>query len=218
MSQIILDSEDRALLGAEMGGAAALGMRLLLRFAEAVGATKFLSCTRAHIDGCLYHGQVSIDFVERFVALGGKVRVPTTLNVGSMDLIHPELFNGDDALRRDGTRLMRAHETLGCIPSFTCAPYQTIFRPRFGEQIAWAESNAIVFANSVIGARTARYGDFMDLAAALTGRVPYAGLHKPENRRGQILFKVAPDAAGLPPNALAVAIGALIGERAGSAV
>ena len=63
-----------------------------------------------------------------------------------------------------------------------------MFRPTFGEQIAWAESNAIVFANSVIGARTARYGDFIDLAAAMTGRVPYAGLHVDENRRGEVLF------------------------------
>jgi predicted aconitase len=218
MSQIILDLEDRALLGAEMGEAAALAMRLLLRFAEAVGATKFLSCTRAHIDGCLYHGQVSIDFVERFVALGGKVRVPTTLNVGSMDLIHPELFNGDDALRRDGTRLMRAHEKLGCIPSFTCAPYQTLFRPLFGEQIAWAESNAIVFANSVIGARTNRYGDFIDLACALTGRVPDYGLHRSENRRASVHIDIREVPDDLPNDALAIAVGHAVGSMAGDAV
>jgi predicted aconitase len=218
MSQIILDLEDRALLGAEMGEAAALAMRLLLRFAEAVGATKFLSCTRAHIDGCLYHGQVSIDFVERFVALGGKVRVPTTLNVGSMDLIHPELFNGDDALRRDGTRLMRAHEKLGCIPSFTCAPYQTLFRPLFGEQIAWAESNAIVFANSVIGARTNRYGDFIDLGCALTGRVPDYGLHRSENRRASVHIDIREVPDDLPNDALAIAVGHAVGSMAGDAV
>ena len=83
------------------------------------------------------------------------MRVPTTLNVGSMDLIHPELFRGPPALAAAGRELMEAHEALGCVPTFTCAPYQTLFRPAFGEQIAWAESNAIVFANSVIGARTA---------------------------------------------------------------
>jgi predicted aconitase len=218
MSQIVLELEDRALLGAEMGEAAALAMRLLLRFAEAVAATKFLSCTRAHVDGCLYHGQVSIDFVERFVALDGKVRVPTTLSVGSMDLIHPELFNGDDTLRRDGTRLMLAHETLGCIPSFTCAPYQTLFRPQFGEQIAWAESNAIVFANSVIGARTNRYGDFIDLACALTGRVPDYGLHRSENRRASVHIDIREVPDDLPNDALAVAVGHAVGSMAGDAV
>ena len=69
-------------------------MRLLVRFAEAVDARRFIDIEAAHVDGCLYHGQASLDFVERLVELGGKVRVPTTLNVGSVDLIHPELFRG----------------------------------------------------------------------------------------------------------------------------
>jgi predicted aconitase len=218
MSRIVLEPEDRALLSAEMGEAAAFAMRLLVRFAEAVAATKFLSCTRAHIDGCLYHGQVSLDFVERLIALGGKVRVPTTLNVGSMDLVHPELFNGGDALSRDATRLMLAHQTLGCLPSFTCAPYQTLFRPQFGEQIAWAESNAIVFANSVIGARTNRYGDFIDLACALTGRVPDYGLHRSENRRASVHIDIAEVPDDLPNDALAVAVGHAVGSMVGDAV
>jgi predicted aconitase len=113
---------------------------------------------------------------------------------------------------------MRAHEALGCVATFTCAPYQTMFRPRRGDQIAWGESNAIVFANSVIGACTDRYGDFTDLAAALTGRVPYLGLHRPENRRGEILFTVPAEVADWPGDALAVALGMVVGERAGRAI
>jgi predicted aconitase len=209
---------DRELLAGVHGAAAAFAMELVIRYGRAVGASEFIDVTRAHVDGCLYHGKVSLDFVERLVELGGEVRVPTTLNVGSMDLIHPELYRGPAALGAAGKRLMELHEALGCVATYTCAPYQTIFRPRRGEQIAWAESNAIVFANSVIGARTARYGDFIDLAAALTGRVPYAGLHRPENRVGTILFRIPPEAAGLAPNALAVAVGALVGKRAGNAV
>jgi predicted aconitase len=181
---------DEALLAGHGGPAAAFAMRLLARFARAVGAPGFLACTRAHVDGCLYHGAVSLDFVERLVALQGRVAVPTTLNVGSIDLIHPEHFVGSDEIRRAGTRLMRAHEALGCVPTFTCAPYQTMFRPGFGEQIAWAESNAIVFANSVLGARTNRYGDFIDLCCALTGLVPDFGLHRTENRRARILIDI----------------------------
>ena len=91
----------------------------------------------AHVDGCLYLGRASLDFVERMTALGGKVRVPTTLNVGSVDLIHPELFRGVREVAANGARLMRAHVALGCAPTFTCAPYQTAYRPRFGAQIAW---------------------------------------------------------------------------------
>ncbi|MDP3524918.1 MAG: aconitase X, partial [Hoeflea sp.] len=170
------------MLQGQHGPAAADALGLVVRFAEAVGATRLLPCASAHVDGCLYHGQASLDFVERFEVLGGRVKVPTTLNVGSVDLIHPELFIGDPALGAAGKRLMEAHVELGCTPSFTCAPYQTLLRPRFGEQLAWAESNAIVFANSVIGARTNRYGDFIDLACALAGRVPDYGLHRSENR------------------------------------
>jgi predicted aconitase len=114
---------------------------------------------------------------------------------------------------------MELHERLGCVSTFTCAPYQTIFRPQFGEQIAWAESNAIVFANSVIGARTNRYGDFIDLACALTGRVPEYGLHVTANRRALIHVAVEPEAAaGLEPGLVAVAVGHAAGRRCGDAV
>lgn len=194
-------------------------MRLLVRFAEAIEAECFVDAEAAHIDGCLYLGQVSLDFVEHLVRLDGKVRVPTTLNVGSIDLIHPELFQGDEKTRNAGTRLMRAHEELGCIPTFTCAPYQTLFRPRFGAQIAWAESNAIVFANSVIGARTNRYGDFIDLCCALTGRVPYYGLHVTENRRARILIDIVDRPEdGSEAGEICIAAGHVIGQRCGSRI
>jgi predicted aconitase len=85
---------------------------------------------------------------------------------------------------------MQAHIELGCESTFTCAPYQSKHRPVKGQQIAWAESNAIVFANSVLGARTNRYGDFLDLCAAFTGRAPYSGLHLTENRYGQVLYEL----------------------------
>ena len=175
--------------------------------------------SQAHIDGCLYHGQVSLDFVERLVATGGRVRVPTTLNVGSLDLIHPEIMLLHPEQEAPAKRLMKAHEELGCHPSFTCAPYQTLFRPAFGEQIAWGESNAIVFANSVIGARTNRYGDFIDLCCAITGRAPAWGLHLDENRRGEVLFRLVGFPSSLQPtDALYVAVGLLIGARSGGRV
>lgn len=190
-------------------------MRTLVAFAAAVGAPSLIDISRAHIDGCLYHGQVSLDFVDRLVAGGARVRVPTTLNVGAIDLIHPELIRLSPSEQAPGIRLMRAHEALGCVPSFTCAPYQTQFRPAFGEQIAWGESNAIVFANSVIGARTNRYGDFIDLCCAVTGRAPAWGLHLDEGRAGQVLFRLRGFPPSLAPSdALFVAVGLLLGTGA----
>jgi predicted aconitase len=112
---------------------------------------------------------------------------------------------------------MEAHIALGCESSFTCAPYQLRQRPRLGEQIAWAESNAIVFANSVLGARTNRYGDFIDLCAAITGRVPHAGLHVDENRYAQVVIEL-PELMGFDRDLAFALIGLVVGERAGSRI
>ena len=218
-SAISLTASDGALLNGEGGAAAAFAMQILVAFAEALGAPALLDITRAHIDGCLYHGQASLDFVERLVSTGGTVRVPTSLNVGAVDLIHPELVQLSARERNPAVRLMKAHEELGCQPSFTCAPYQTTFRPVFGEQIAWGESNAIVFANSVIGARTNRYGDFIDLCCAMTGRAPAWGLHLDDNRAGQILFRLTGfPASQLATDSLYVAVGLLIGAKSGDRI
>ncbi|MCP9233957.1 aconitase X [Mesorhizobium sp. LMG 17147] len=211
-----LTTGDQSMLHGEQGSAAAAAMKILVAFAKAVGARKLLNIAGAHIDGCLYHGQASLDFVERLIEGGGRVRVPTTLNVGSFDLIHPGLVKMPMSQEAPARRLMMAHLDLGCQATFTCAPYQTRFRPRFGEQIAWGESNAIVFANSVIGARTNRYGDFIDLCCAMTGRAPAWGLHLSENRRGQILFELT---GGLEPSdALFVGVGLLVGQKSGDRI
>jgi predicted aconitase len=216
---LTLSPDDRARLNGETGPAQAFAFEILHAFAGAVEAEGFIDIIGSHIDGCLHHGQVSLDFVERLVQLGGKVAVPTTLNVGSVDLIHPEIMLMRKEQQQPLARLMRAHEELGCMPSFTCAPYQTMFRPRFGEQIAWGESNAIVFANSVIGARTNRYGDFIDLCCAITGRAPAYGLHLDANRRGRILFQLEGIRDGqFELDQLYVAIGLIIGLKSGDRV
>jgi predicted aconitase len=209
---------DRELLDGADGGGAAFAMRLLARFAGAVGARSFIDIEQAHVDGCLYQGRASLDFAERMIELGGKVRVPTTLNVGSVDLIHPELFRGTKEHGDNGARLMRAHVELGCAPTFTCAPYQTAWRPRFGAQIAWGESNAIAFANSVIGARTNRYGDFIDLCCAMTGRAPGYGLHLTENRVARAIVEIASIPDDWDPERVAVTVGHIIGRRCGGLI
>lgn len=213
-----LTGRDRAMLDGAFGAGVAFAMRIVTRTADVMGAQALIDVSSAHIDGCLYHGRASLDFVERLVSEGARVAVPTTLNVGSLDLIHPELYRGDKEIETAAKRLMNAHLELGCEASFTCAPYQLGHRPGLGDQVAWAESNAIVFANSVLGARTNRYGDFLDLAAAITGRVPFAGLHVAENRAAQIVFE-APDISALPGrDAYFGALGLKIGSEAGSRV
>jgi len=210
---------DRAMLSGDHGEAAAVAMRILVAMAGVYGADRLLDIEGAHIDGCLYHGDSGVDFAELLVAGGARVRVPTTLNVGGLDLLHPEEFAGTAERRAKALRLMECYEEMGCLTIWTCAPYQTTPRPSFGQQVAWAESNAIVFANSVLGARTHRYGDFIDICAAITGRAPAVGLHLEENRRGQVVF----DFRSLPRSLrsaswLLPAIGYLVGERCANRV
>ncbi len=196
-----------------------MAMRLILTLAKATGASHLIDVTRAHIDGCLYHGAVGLDFVERLAASGAIVRIPTTLNVSSLDLLHPDLYRGDAAVAAAARRQMDAYVALGCRPTWTCAPYQLVDRPRFGEQIAWAESNAIVFANSVLGARTNRYGDFIDVCAAITGRVPASGLHLDESRLADVVIDVSPfEDADRRRDVFFALLGHVVGRLAGARV
>ena len=165
-----------------------MAMRILVDMARVENVSEFIPVVSAHVDGCLMHGATGCYYAEKLQTGGGAVRVPTSLNVGAMDLVRPEnvLLKGD--LRDLAIRQMNAYVAMGCIPSWTCAPYQAGFRPGLGEHVAWAESNAVVFANSVLGARTNRYGDFLDICCALTGYAPYSGLHLTENRFARILI------------------------------
>ncbi|MBT8054028.1 MAG: aconitase X catalytic domain-containing protein, partial [Gammaproteobacteria bacterium] len=183
-----LTTEERAILDGVSGDAAAMAMRIVSEMARIQGAERLVPIRSAHIDGCLYHGKSGVDFAERLAAGQARVAVPSSLNVGALDLQHPEKILLPQRERDLARRLMNAYVAMGCIPTWTCAPYQAGCRPKAGEDVAWAESNAIVFANSVLGARTNRYGDFMDICCALTGRAPYVGLHRPENRFAKILI------------------------------
>lgn len=196
-------------------------MRLVVRAAEVLDAEHLIPIVGAHVDSCLYHGQATLDFVDRLVDGGAQVRVPTTLNVGAVDLLHPELWRGDADLAERGRRLMERYRALGCRPTYTCAPYHLAdSRPGLGDQVAWGESNAIVFANSVLGARTNRYGDFLDIAAAIVGLVPDAGLHRTEERRARVVIRLAKDVPEglMDSDDLYPVLGIVVGRVAGGRV
>ena len=214
MIELELTEAEQGMLSGADGPAVQMAMRILVTMARVYGAPRLLTISSAHIDGCLYHGQSGLDFAERLVAGGAQVRVPTTLNVGAVDLLHPEHFQGSATQAQAAARLMALYQQMGCEPLWTCAPYQAGQRPGFGEQIAWAESNAIVFANSVLGARTQRYGDFIDICAAITGRAPAIGLHLAENRRGQQVFDLTRlPLALLAEDAFFPVLGYYLGQR-----
>lgn len=192
---LALSERDRATLHGDLGPGLGMAMRILVRMAEIQGATGFLSISGAHIDSALYMGDATLQYAERLAELGARVAVPTTLNVAGVDPHGWERWAVPPAWAEKARRQMDAYERMGCSPTWTCAPYQTERRPEFGEQVAWGESSAVVFANSVLGARTERYPDLLDICAAVAGRVPAVGLHLEENRAGQVHV----DCQGVPP-------------------
>jgi cis-L-3-hydroxyproline dehydratase len=179
------------LLSGENGPAAALAMSILVRMADVYGAESLMDISQAHVDSTIYLGDATLEFAERLAGLGAKVAVPTSLNVSGVDECGWKEWAVTPEWAAKAARQMLAYEKMGAVPTWTCAPYQTSMRPAFGQQIAWGESNAIAFANSVIGARTERYPDLLDICCAITGRVPAVGLHLTEHRAGQMLFRLA---------------------------
>jgi cis-L-3-hydroxyproline dehydratase len=187
---LTLSAKDLEMLHGGHGPAVRMAMSIVVRMAEVAGAEHLLDITTAHIDSTVYIGDAGLEFAEKLASLGAKVVVPTTLNVSGLDEHHWQEWAVPSEWARQAYRQMAAYRSMGTIPTWTCAPYQTEMRPSFGQQIAWGESNAIVFANSVLGARTDRYPDLFDICCAVTGRAPDIGLHRTENRAGQLLFRL----------------------------
>jgi predicted aconitase/predicted aconitase with swiveling domain len=187
---IQLDMVDQAFLAGQHGKAAQVAMRLLLRMAALQEAEAFIDVSQVHIDGCIYTGPASLRFAQMLVEWDARVRVPTTLNSISVDQRRWRAQGVAEDLGAPASALAAAYLAMGARPSFTCAPYLLESAPRFGEQVGWAESNAVIYANSVIGARTMKYPDYLDICIALTGRAPLAGCHLDAGRRATLALTV----------------------------
>ena len=185
-----LSDFDSACLKGEHGPAAEFAMSILVRMGEIQDAEEMIDISRAHIDSTLFQGDATLEFAERLAAMGAKVVVPTTLNVSGVDEMGWQEWAVPAQHAEKAHRQMLAYQSMGTEPTWTCAPYQVAQRPAFGEQIAWGESNAVCFANSVLGARTIQYPDLLDVCAAITGRVPAVGLHLDQNRIGEVLIEL----------------------------
>jgi len=184
-----LSDRDRARLEGAEGPALGLAMRLIVRAGEILGARRLIDIGFAHIDACHYSHQAHLDFAEFMAEHGARMAVPAWTNTIPVSLVDTDLrpaADGPDFVA-NARRLAEIYRGLGCRPVWTCAPYQLPGGPSLGDQIVGSESNAVAYYNSVVGARTNKYGDFLDVAAAVTGRVPYCGLHTDEGRRGQLL-------------------------------
>lgn len=195
---LALDAQDRSRLKGAEGKAMALAMRLVAQAAEIMDAPSLVPISFAHLDACFYTGQPHVDFARYLLDHGAKLAVPTWTNNGIVSLAEPDLKPEaiDPEAVRGAAEVMRLYVALGCKPTFTCAPYQLGGGPRFGDNIAVGESNAVSYYNSVVGCRTNKYGDYLDAACAVTGKAPLARLHTDQGRRAGI----AVDVSGVPEN------------------
>lgn len=216
LHKLDLNDSDRAILRGEKNSAAQIAMDLIVSFAEMQGATSLIDVSQVHIDACAYNGKSSLLVPERLLTLGGSFVVKTTCNSLNVDLIRWRELGSEPEVSKIGVKIAEAYLAMGAGMSFTCAPYLLNSKPEAGEQVGWSESNAVVFANSVLGARTQKYPDYMDVFIALTGRAPCAGCHLPEGRRPGLIVQVPhledPDESVFP------LLGYLIGDIAGSSI
>ena len=216
---LTLTAHEQAMASGAFGPGKATAIRIVAETARLMGASTLIPIASAHIDGALYHGDSGTYFAERLVEQDARVSVRSTLNVGALDLTGCSKNRLAPHERAMARRMMDAYKVLGCEQTWTCAPYQAGHRPARGSDVAWGESNAVVFCNSVLGARTNRYGDFLDIACAIAGRAPNYGLHIAANRRATLEIDVSALSDAFLKSSVAWPIlGSLFGREVGNEI
>src|SRR5512138_2721643 len=187
-----LTSEEQQMLAGELGRATQKAMEILTALGTIYAAERMVPVTSVQIAGVSFDnlGEAGLEFLSEMAAGGGRVSVLTTLNPAGMDIENWQALGIDAEFARNQERVIAAYARMGVITTCSCTPYFFGNLPHFGEHIAWAESSAVCFANSVLGARTNREGGPSALAAALTGRTPCYGLHLDESRRPGLTVQV----------------------------
>jgi len=185
----LTDEEQRALDG-EYGYALEMAMSVLVKLGDMYSADNMIEIDNVHVDASTYGGihEAGLEFCKRLAKEGARFRVPTTLCISAIDFSSWRELRVPISFAKKQRELAKAYAKMGATPTWTCAPYQYGSGIRFSQNIAWGESSAIAFANSLVGARTNRYADLVDVCAGLVGKVPRFGLYLDENRRGQILL------------------------------
>jgi predicted aconitase len=211
-----LTKKEEEMLAGKMGPAIELAMKAIVQMGQGLDAKRLIVTEGSHLGNVdlfrQYTGYVGI--VKKFVELGARVQVPTSENPYPADPRNPEspsipkTFQGSSPLEG-------LYRDLGVIPNWTCTPYLYGNIPRFGQHLSWEESSAVIYINSVIGARANREPILMDLVTAIAGRTVYSGLHIDENRRGEILCRVK--VKGLKSEDFA-AIGYYLGKVCGTKI
>ncbi|HZW85559.1 MAG TPA: aconitase X catalytic domain-containing protein [Nitrososphaerales archaeon] len=211
-----LTAKEEKALGGEEGEARRFAMEIATKVGDAVGAESLVPIKSAHV---LAHysslHEAGIEVLEKFAGSGGKFAVPTTVDPASIDLENWQSFGVPEDYARQQFRLCEAYAKLGGIQCWTCVQYQVCNFPKQGEDVAWAESSSVVFANSVIGCRSNKITAGMDIACAILGLTPEFGMLIDENRGAKVAYRAA---FGTPTDLDYRSLGYFIGKNSGSRV
>lgn len=202
VTRLTLTAADRAMLEGAKGPACRIAMEVICAMAALQGASALVDVTQGHIDGCILANTANLRFAESMAQMGGRVCIPTTINAISVDHGNWRKQGVPPKFGLRAARLADAYVQMGARPTFTCAPYLLETAPEAGEMIGWSESNAVIYANSVLAARTVKHPDYLDLFIAITGRAPLSGVYLEANRaprrRIDVTCPVNPDDALWP--------------------
>ena len=189
-NQLKLSDIDRSYLQGDHGQAAKAAMETICIMGAVENASELVNVNKGHIDGCILAHDANLIFAEKMVQLGARVTIPTTINAISVDRENWQTSGLSPDFGKRASRLADAYVTMGVEPTFTCAPYLLRDKPKFGEKIGWSESNAVIFANTVLGARTQKHPDYLDLFIAMTGRAPAVGVYSEFGRAAKIRVEI----------------------------
>ena len=214
-----LTPQQQNILDGNEGPARKLAMEILVKVGEGFGAQRLIPIQSVHLVLHAYKSafDAGVEAAERIADMGGRFSVPTTIDPYGMDAEDWEGAKTPKEYAVMQKRLEAAVNRLGVIPVWTCTPYYGFNMPKFGENVAWSESSAVAFANTVLGARTNRQSAIVDICCGILGLAPEVGLHLAEERRGQVLVELhlnRPLQAWEYP-ALGFRLGQLLGNRIG---
>ncbi len=186
-----LTREEESALKGEQGETMQMAYRILVATGEATDADKLIPIEWTHLAGVNYNtiGDAGEEFLSG-ISKNARVKVKTTLNPMGFDIDNVSNYNLDENFISKQLSIRKSYETMGVIPSFSCIPYEIFDIPKNGTQVAFAESNAAIHANSYDNLKTNKESAFSALASALTGKSPYSSLRKEDTSNITIRINV----------------------------
>ena len=209
-----LTREEEKMYSGEYGPAVEKSMEILVALGDIYGAEGMVEIVSAQISGVSYKtiGDAGLEYLEDLAREGAQVKVPSTLNPAGVDLDQWQTLGFPEEFAKKQLLIVEAYRKMGITTTCTCTPYLVGNVPPLGSHIAWSESSAVCYGNSVLGARTNREGGPGALSAAICGRTPKYGYHLDEGRVPILLVEVEARLDGSDYGALGYQVGKVVGS------